>query len=242
MAKVSFKSLVVGAGLFLATSLATNAADYDIYNNSTHRATNSDGAISLKLANGVEVGYQLNLSSSYTPAPLSSFSFELYISTLANSSGATMQVSLYDNTGALSSGVPSPANSILDNTFNLYNAWSPNPTNALTVRYTDLAQYSIQLPSTFTLAVKVTGLGGSDEVGLALYDTTTVGTYYADYWKNSGSSWTLNQLKDGNGNVVVGSVGAVFTVPEPSTWALASLGGTMFLIVLIRRRTQSTKA
>lgn len=100
---------------------------------------------------------------------------------------------------------------------------------------------NILVPTRFTWAVTFSGTTGvaGDSAGLIFSGPPTIGAplndgkigSYDDIWiqtdPNRADSWALfTNLKDDLGNSLPGSFYAkVIAVPEPSTWALAALGG-----------------
>ena len=216
------KAVTANVGLFLFASLAVNA-DTIVYNNST-----SDTVQSLTFQNGYTIGNEILLGA---PTLISSFDFEYYSPVNYFTGSVTMTVNLYQNTGSLVSGYPSPVSSLFTDTF----ALNPPTTALLAGGYgsTVIETPNITVPSDFTLAVTISGLSGTDSVGLELYNNVTVGNAYNDYWLNTGSGWQILTTPSSGPNLF----GARFftPVPEPSSICLGLVGG-MFLIFSLRQR------
>ncbi len=145
-----------------------------------------------------------------------------------------VKLTLYANDGALYSG----ANTEKPGTV----LWQSDPfqlangPNQLT-----FAVPNILVPDRFTWAVTFSGTTGvaGDNAGLILADPVTIGGVlkngtlgsYEDIWiqtdPNRADSWALfSKFKDEQGNPLPANFFAkVITVPEPSTWAMAALGG-----------------
>ena len=97
----------------------------------------------------------------------------------------------------------------------------------------DLRSTSIILPERFTWSVQFSGVSGAEAAGPTIYDPPTVGNNFDDYWFNNAGAW---QLRGSNGVPI--SFGAQVGVPEPSTYALAILGGICGFALVVRRRSR----
>ena len=97
----------------------------------------------------------------------------------------------------------------------------------------DLSSTSIILPDRFTWSVQFSGVSGAEAAGPTIYSPPTVGNNFDDYWFNNAGTWQLR----GSNNVPI-SFGAQVGVPEPSTYALAILGGICGFALVVRRRSR----
>lgn len=228
---IANKTIAIGAGIFLAATLAVNA--FTVYNN-----TSTDSGYSLNFTNGWTIGNEIVLGNGYSSASLTNFSFEIY-STLASFTGSVqMQVFLYANDGTPPfNGYDTPGSVLYDS--GLFTLLTPQQyvnTNAVVLNF-DLTSSPVNiLTSNFTFAAVVTGLATSDTVGFEIFTNGTVGQNFSDYWRNDGSSWALLT------NSAPTSIGAQFqATPEPSTLCLAFIGGSCLIGSAWRRRQAQAK-
>ncbi len=231
MKTITSKFIAASLGLFLAATHSVKA-DILVYDNSTTNTLQS-----LSFANGWTIGNEILLAG---PNTITSFEFEVFNPTNILTGTVTMTIALYNNTGGLVGGYPSPAalpfwsdSFIFAPPSFVYQPYYPYDGTGgygLTVIESGL---SLSVPSDFTLAITISGLSGPDALGLELYNSVTVGNSYNDYWFDNGSGWQLLQTPSGGPN----NFGARFyVVPEPSTVCLGVLGGALLSFVLRRRR------
>ena len=231
MKSILNKVVAVAAGIFLAASLTVNAIP--VYNN-----TSTDSGSSLNFSNGTTIGNQIILGGGYTSALLNNFSFEFYSSNSASAYDVTMSVFLYANDGTPFNGYATPGTTLLfsENDFTL--TLSPG-TDAATLHF-DVSSQNITVPGEFTLAATVTGLHANDILGFEMFTGPTVGSNHQDYWMNDGN-WSLHNLPQNNTGIGA-SFDAISVAPEPSTFCLGAVGGSMLLgSVWLRRRKQQCK-
>jgi hypothetical protein len=193
-----------------------------------------------------QVGSEINLSGS--GQSMTYFSFEFYAINTINpstlsSADINADVIFYDNTGAPYNTYATP-NNVLYNSGSfsvsglLYGS-PTTPTTRDTIIFNESdfgGPLSLGGINTLTWTVQFSGLGAGDEVGLDIYGPPTVGSNHGDYWLWNGTSWELDEIPgfapgDAFASVVQGTL-----VPEPSVFALASLGGFGLLAFLRRLR------
>lgn len=97
----------------------------------------------------------------------------------------------------------------------------------------DLSSMGITLPDRFTWSVQFSGISGAEAAGPTIYNPPAVGNNFDDYWFNNAGTWQLR----GSNNVPI-NFGAQVGVPEPSTYALAILGGLCGFALVVRRRSR----
>ena len=230
------KIIAAGVGVLLLTGVPVYGSI--LYNNTTW-----DNYSSLNFSNGLTVGNQVVMGSGYTSAILTDFSFEIYSSLAAfNSPNVNMQVFLYANNGALTNGYNMPGTALYDS--GLFTLPTPQTfpgnlgTNVGTVFF-DLSLTPIAVSSSFTLAAVVTGMTGSDAVGMELFNPATVGFNYDDYWLQNGANWTL--MTNSASAIDFGARFNGTGVPEPSTLGLSVVGASLLIgsFWLRRRQNQS---
>ena len=229
------KIIAAGVGVLLLTGMP-------VYGSILYDNTTTDNGRSLNFINGQAIGNQMVMGNGYTSATLTNFSFEIY-STLATfaTTNVQMQVFLYKNDGASTNsyGMPSTV---------LYNSGLftlPTPLSFTTgyvgTVFFDLSLAPTNLPNnTFTLAAVVTGMTGIDAVGMEIFNQTTVGYNYGDYWvQNAAGSWAL--MTNSAGPTEFGARFNGTGVPEPSTLGLSVVGASLLIgsFWLRRRQNQS---
>lgn len=164
---------------------------------------------------------------------LSHFTFEYYG---ANFSGNEQyRIRFYNNDGtAFGGGIFAPGSSFFDS--GLQSLGAPtDPSNRNTYDL-DLSGESITLPNSFTWTIQFSGVTGGETAGVTLYNPPAVGLGYDDFWLNNGAAWELRGT-----NPTAFNFGSTITaVPEPSTYALAIIGGLCGFALMARRR--STKS
>ena len=229
------KIIAAGVGVLLLTGVPVYGSI--LYNNST-----TDLGRSLNFINGQAIGNQIVMGNGFTSATVTNFSFEIYSTLPAFAGTVQMQVFLYANNGALTNGYNMPGTL-------LYNSGPftlPTPqtfpgnlgTNVGTVFF-DLSLTPIAVSSSFTLAAVVTGMTGSDAVGMELFNPATVGFNYDDYWLQNGANWTL--MTNSASAIDFGARFNGTGVPEPSTLGLSVVGASLLIgsFWLRRRQNQS---
>jgi hypothetical protein len=168
---------------------------------------------------------------------LTDFSFEYWGANSIHPDSFTgtieARVQFYLNNGTPSfNGYATPGTSFYDSGFFSV----PTPTTRSTFDFTagvDFPAWGLVMPavSNMTWSVQFVGMGAGDSVGLDIYSPPTVGQDYPDYWQNNGGAgWALMT----NTPPMDFAARMDATVPEPSTLALAVVGG-LGLLVFARR-------
>jgi len=205
-------------GAALASLVAASAsAQVVVYENSTT-------PLNSFFATQTEVGDEISIGPGWVAH---SFSFEYFAENLSGDEKALVR--FYRNDGIPIDGTSSaaPGSLMFQSTrFDLINGNYP-------VSIVDLAALNIQLPSSFTWTVKVSGLTAGETFSLKLYDPPTVGSSFSDFWHFTPDGWELQQvagLPAGAGS----SFGAtLIAVPEPGAMTVLGVGA---LALLARRR------
>jgi hypothetical protein len=190
--------------LFCTTGLASV-----VYDNSVNSLNNRVYAP----GNG-EYGDQIFLAGS--DRRISDFQFDYFVSANANGN-ETGDLRMYRNDGGATGTAPG---SLIYSSgdFSLDKGFQTVVAQAL----------SVTVPNTFTWTVVFKGVDAGEQVGLRLFNPPTVGASLDDYWfKNPDSTWSTLVI---DGGATPGNFSARITaVPEPSTLALALLGGLSVL-------------
>jgi hypothetical protein len=188
----------------------------------------------------VEVGDEIILAS--TERYLTQFSFEFWGTNTASPGNTTFagaveaRVRFYKNDGTPFNGYATPSSSFFDS------GWFSlgTPTARSTVEFNQGADFpdgGLFIPvSDMTWSVEFQGMGATDSVGVDIYSPPVTGADYPDYWENS-AGWKL--LTNGVPMNFAARMEANSTVPEPSTAALAMMGGLAVLGMARRLRWKS---
>lgn len=242
MKKLFLKSLVAGAAMVVAGSVAVRA-DVLYQNNTTQT-----GNILTGFVNGQQIGEEIWLGV-LTPEYLTNFSFEYYSPDASWSGTVSADVRFYMNDGTPTNGFYTPNTPFYDSG----NIAFPNPlastgglTNSLVADFalSDLLfppiggsglDPNMALPTNFTFTVTFSGLTGTESVGLPIFQPPTVGANFGDYWYDASGNWELLT------NSVPVAFGAVFNgsptpTPEPTVLGLAALGGAALALFARRRQ------
>jgi hypothetical protein len=205
------------AAFFAGVVTSQLSAATTIFNNSVND-------LNLRFNPGTyEVGDQVtNLAG--TDRLITGFSFEYWGTNTANpsvfSSTVHAEVRFYLNNGATFNGYASPGTMFYDS-----GLFAVSPTSRATIVFdaSDFGGGVFLNGESFTWTVQFSGMGGTDSIGVDLYNPPTVGSDYPDYWENQGSGWALrtNSLTSTMNFAAV----VTATVPEPSAIALSLLGG-----------------
>ncbi len=215
-------TLAVLAALSLS-ALAAHAASSIVYSNAT---TYTGRELNPGLS---EVGDEIILA----PGPRFgvSFRFEYYGSNF--SGNETVQLRFRRNDGAFAPGsttfrVP---NSILYDSAVQTLPTPIDPSRRNTLLF-DISTANSLLPERFTWTAQFTGIGAGETAGLSIYNPPTVGMSENDYWFNNAGAW---ELRGTNVAINFGAALIASTVPEPSTYMLAIVGGLCGLTLVSRR-------
>jgi hypothetical protein len=225
------KIICVGA---LVTLGSTAMADV-IYDNYGNYNTNA-----FSVANGQEIGNQISFSPNLWS--LTGFNIEYYTGNFALSPSVGIDVRFYYNNGTPSNGFPTPGTMFYDSGWFLGGLLG-NGFNVVSYNSSDLysgAQpgslnlpFGFLMPGNFTFTVTFTNLNQFNLVELPLANNTA-GISLGDYWLNNGAgNWSLQTNVSSAANLVVDFAG---TVPEPSTFGLAAIGGALLLGINKLRR------
>jgi MYXO-CTERM domain-containing protein len=237
--KTSFlKATTAVAGIILAGNAGVRGDT--LYQNTANPA----GQV-MNLNNNQQVGEQIWLGPT-VPEYLTNFSFQYYSPVSVYSGNVQMDVRLYANDGTPFNGYATPSSILFDSgNFALPTTWSVAGTNSATVVFqlSDLLSGTIpldqnlSLPTNFTFSVTVSGLSGSDEVGLPIFgQTPQVGWNAGDYWYDVSGNWQL--LTNSAGPIAFGSqfLGQTTPTPEPTVLCLGALGAAALMVIARRRQ------
>jgi hypothetical protein len=241
MKRLFLKAMGAGAGLILAGSVGVRA-DVLYQNNTT-----GTGDV-FYFGNGQQAGQEIWLGTT-VPEYLTNFSFEYYSPNPIWSGTVTADVKFYENNGSPTNGYNSPSTLFYDSGPVDF----PNPAtfNGNSLSNTLIAIYELSdlqyppggvvldpnfvLPTNFTFTITFSGLTGGETVGLPIFEPTTVGTNYGDYWYDASGNWEL--LTNSAFPVPFNAEfnGSVTSTPEPTVLCLGALG-VAALTVMARRR------
>ena len=180
-----------------------------------------------------EVGDEIILGAG--PRQVSSFQFD-YFGTANFSGDEQYRIRFYHNDGAVLGG---PFNTQLPNTVFYDSGLQPlaEPIDTVSSRATyliDLSYTNIVLPDRFTWSIQFSGVSGAEAAGASIYNPPATGNNFDDYWFNNAGTW---QLRGSNG-VPINFGAQISAVPEPSTYALAILGGICGFALVVRKRSR----
>jgi hypothetical protein len=232
----TLKTLIV-VGASAALSMGSVQAQVTIYSSENYNGS------AMGMTNGLEIGNQITVNN----ASLSTFGFE-YLAATSLAANVGVDVRFYLNNGAPFNGYATPGTLFFDSGW-YYNTLAGNitsPTTATggaTINYTtsDFAAgsqngwslFNYPVSGSFTFTISWTNITPNEiEMPLA---NNVAGQSTGFYWVNTDGSWSLNSQpnNDPNGNFIVDFTG---TVPEPSTFGLAALGGALLLGIQKLRR------
>jgi len=187
---------------------------------------NSDPASSLNRSyspgNNIEFGDQVFLSGA--DRRITDFSFDYFLG--ANASGnETGELFFYSNDGGITGSEPGTV-LYQSGSFSLGTGFQRIAAQAL----------AVNVPNTFTWSVAFNGLDLGEQAGLLVFDPPTTGASFDDFWvKNTGGAWSTFTIDNG---ATAGNFSARITaVPEPSTVALAVIGGLALFAARFRRKS-----
>ena len=222
MTKASVLRNITVALLSWAFLQSTTGFASIVYDNST-----SDLNRSYFAGNGVEFGDEIFLQGA--DRTITEFRFETYLSSgpSGNEIGQLF-LRLNDGPSEGGSGRNTPGT-----------VFYQSPTFKLgTLRQTVIVSgLSVTVPGNadhFTWSVVINGIDTGEQTGLLLYDNPTIGSSYADFWKNDGGQWNTF-LVDG-GATQANFAAQIRAVPEPSTLAMGVAGALVVLGGLSWRR------
>jgi len=222
LACVGTLALLGGTSVWAQNTIYYNAGNYN------------GGA--LQMVNGLEVGNEITV----TPANvglMNSFGIEYYAPTLDNAGDIGIEVNFYTNNNPNAS-----PGTLFYSTGWYYGLVSASPIGqTITYNTTDFENPTLGgqrwsppnlIPGDWTFTVTFTNLDAGDTVELPLANNSSgTVTSYGDYWVNNNGSWEL----------LTNSVPANFLVditatPEPTSCALAVMGGALLLGINKLRR------
>jgi PEP-CTERM motif len=213
------RKLVCAGTLLVLGGPAWGDVIYDSYGNANGYA--------FTLANGQEIGNQLTIPTGVWT--LTNFTIEYYSPQTFFTSQVGIDVRFYANDGPATNGFATPgATPFYDSGWFYNTALGGMPANGYQVVTYDITDFSGGLPlnmptANLTFTITFTNLDGGNVVELPLANNQA-GISYGDYWLNNGGAWTLmTNNASGAANFVVNFSG----VPEPSSLALAALGGAL---------------
>ena len=224
MMRINFKRVFL-FGVLGAMGCGAGSAD-PIYTSTTWNNT------LFPMQNGQEVGNEINVTAGNS---LDDFQIEYYLP--ANlTADVSIDVRFYAQDGTAYSAYTDPGSLFFDS--------GPTSLSSLGGGYISTGAHNVDyttsdfsrsgawttsvtplyvLPTDFTFTITFTGLDGANVVEMPLAYNN--GQNYGDYFINSGASWTLNTNSLGPVNFLAEFSG---TVPEPSAFGLAGIGGALF--------------
>jgi hypothetical protein len=221
-----------------ALSLTANTFGATIYDNSVN------DLLTRFNPGNAQIGDEIQLTG--TERYLTRFDFEYWGENTANpfafAGSVQAQVKFYLNDGALVNGYASPGTVLYDS--GLFGGFGTTPRSTLVFTAgSDFPAAGLYLPtSSLTWTVQFSGMGGTDTVGVDIYNPPVVGSSVPnagvqDYWQDSGGGWQLLT------NTVPMNFGARFfasadPVPEPSALPLTAFGSCLAWLVARRARAQ----
>lgn len=176
-----------------------------------------------------EVGDEIILGAG--PRQISSFQWEYFGSGF--SGNEQFRIRFYRNDGTDIGGGTLLPNSVFYDS-GLQTLAAPIDPSGRNTYLFDLTSTSIILPDRFTWSVQFSGVSGAEAAGPTIYNPPAVGNNFDDYWFNNAGTW---QLRGSNG-VPINFGAQISVVPEPSTYALAILGGLCGFALVVRRRSR----
>ena len=219
------KALTLVAAISIST-VAAHAASSIVYSNAT---TYSGFILNPGLS---EVGDEIILAAG--PRYGETFRFEYYGNNF--SGNEQFRLRFYKNDGAFLGNNTYLPNSVFYDSGVQALAIPTDPSGRNTYQLDITSAFSL-LPDDFTWSVQFSGIDVGETAGLSIYSPPTVGLSENDYWFNTGSTW---ELRGTNGVALnFGSSLTASTVPEPSTYMLAIIGGLCGLTLVNRRARKS---
>lgn len=203
-------------GLVAAGLLVSQASAATIYDNSVNDLVT-------RLNPGLkEIGDEVIFAGS--ERFVTQFDFEYYGLNSANnflfSGPVEARVRFYLNDGPLFNTYATPGTTLFDSGW--FGGFGPTPRSTLVFASAigDFPIGGLYIPAnSITWSVQFRGLGGTDQVGVDIYNPPVVGASFNDYWENNGGTWTAL-----NGAVPMNFAARfIAIVPEPTSLTLVGL-------------------